>query len=168
MYRITKNGKPLDPKLYTIDEVNRFFSSNEDCLVLSFAGENGWFFRIKYSCRITTGNHCIIHARDDCKITTRDSCNIDTGFGCNITAGDQTVIRTYWDSVITGGEYCVVTRNDTNQVYILMKGQTMKLNSRDVEGYEVVKTIEIEGKKYNKKEIKKLLKQFNQLIKCTK
>jgi len=179
MYKITKNGKPLDPKLYTIDEANKAFISKEDCLVLDFAGEDGWVFRIKYNCTITTGDYCFIDAYGGCIITDGDRCTMDTGSGCNITAGDgctmdtgykchistghNAVIRAYADSAITGGENCAVIRNDTNEVIKLVAGQTIRLNSRDVEGYEVIEpieTIEIEVKKYNKEKIEKFLKNL--------
>jgi len=167
MYKITKDGVALDPKLYTIDEVNRFFSSNEDCLVLSFAGENGWFFRIKYSCRITTGNRCIIDAYSNCTITVGNRCIIDAWDGCNITTGNGCFIDACGDSTITGGEICVVIRRYTNEVIKLVAGQTIKLHDGyGVGGYEVIEpieTIEIGNLKFNKKEIEKLLKQFKQI-----
>ena len=55
-YSITKNGKPLDKKLYTIDEKTKTFSSNESGLVLDFSNEYGWAF--------DTGSNCVVVRRD--------------------------------------------------------------------------------------------------------
>jgi len=163
MYKITKNGVAVDPKLYMIDEANQTFTSSENDLVLDFAGEDSWIFRIKYGCTITTGNHCFIDAWDSCIITVGERCTIDSGSDCNITVGDQTSIRAHGNSVITGGENCVVTRNDTNEVIRLVAKQTIKLNSYMSEGYEVVKpieTIEIGGLKFNKEVVEDFLKNL--------
>jgi len=151
MYKITKDGVAVDPELYMIDEVNGTFASSENGLVIDFTGKNGWLFRTRNNCTVTTGVNCFI----------------DTGSNCNISTGDRTVIRAHWNSDITGGENCVVIRRDTNEVIMLIAGQTIKLNDHMTEGYEVVEpieTIEIGGLKFNKEEIEKLLKQFNQLI----
>jgi len=215
MYKITKDGVALDPKLYTIDEANRTFISEENGLVIDFAGKSDWLFRIRNYCTVTADNDCFIDARNGCNITTGDRavmrvcdnstitagdrctittkhnctittgerCTLDTGSGCNITTGDgctidadykchistshNAVIRAYAYSVITGGKNCVVIRRVTNEVIKLVAGQTIRLNGYDVEGYEVIKpieTIEIEGQKYNKKEVEDFLKNLKQLI----
>ena len=147
MYKITKNNKPLDPKLYTIDKVNQTFASEENGLVIDFTGEGGWIFRIKYGCTITAGHSCIITA----------------GNGCNITTGNNAVIRANWNSGITGGENCAVIRRDNNEVIMLVARQTIKLNDHMIEGYEVIKpieTIEIGGLKFNKEEVEDFLKNL--------
>lgn len=56
MYSITKNGKPLDKSLYTIDEETKTFSSNENGLVLDFSEEWGWTFRTGSGCIFRTGS----------------------------------------------------------------------------------------------------------------
>jgi len=108
MYKITKDGVALDPKLYTIDKVNKTFASKEDGLVIDFAGKNGWLFRIGYSCKITTGEDCFIDARGECIITTGDGCTIEAGRDCNITADHGCVIHTYLDCIICVGERCTI------------------------------------------------------------
>jgi len=179
MYKITKNGVALDPKLYTIDTVNHTFASSEDDLVLDFAGEGGWIFRIRHNCTVTAGNSCFIAAWGRCNITAGDDCTIDIGarcninagerctintsHGCNITAGNRTVVVTCENSTITGGEGCAVIKRDTNEVIKLVAGQTIRLKD-DYGVGEPIETIEIGNLKFNKKEVEKLLKQFNQLI----
>jgi len=166
MYKITKDGKPLARKLYRIDEANRTFISKEDGLTIDFAGENGWIFRIKYNCTITTGDHCFIAAYSYCNITAGDGCTIDTGSGCNITTNDNAVVVTCGDSTITSGEYCVVIRRYGNEVIKLVERQTIRLNGDMTGGYTIVKpieTIEIEGQKYNKKEVEEFLKNLKQI-----
>ena len=177
MYSITKNGVAVDPELYTIDEVNKTFASRENGLVIDFTGEGGWIFRINHNCTITTGDGCFINADFNCNITTGHNCFINTGSGCNIIANDgctidagytchistghNAVIRAYGNSDITSGENCVVIRHDTNEVIKLVERQTIRLNSRYIEGYEVIKpieTIEIGGLKFNKEEVTNLLK----------
>ena len=49
-YSITKNGKPLDKSLYSIDEKTKTFSSNESDLVLDFSNEYGWTFKTGILC----------------------------------------------------------------------------------------------------------------------
>jgi len=166
-YKITKNGVALDPKLYTIDEVNRTFISKEDGLTIDFAGENGWIFRIKYSCTISAGDGCFISAYSNCTITVGNRCIIDAWGGCNITTGENAVVVTSENSTITGGKNCVVIRRYTNEVIKLVERQTIRLNDYMTGGYTVVEpieTIEIEGKKYNKEEVEELLKTIKQII----
>jgi len=163
MYKITKNGKPLDPKLYTIDEANQAFISKENSLVIDFTGEDCWIFRIGDSCTITAGNHCTINTYSGCTITVGNRCIIDAWGGCNITTGENAVVVTSENSTITGGKNCVVIRRYTDEVIKLVERQTIKLNDHMTGGYEVVEpieTIEIGNLKFNKKEIEKLLKNL--------
>jgi len=182
MYKITKNGVALDPKLYTIDTVNHTFASSEDDLVLDFADEGVWIFRIRHNCTVTAGNSCFIAAWGRCNITAGDDCTIDigarcnintgerctidAGSGCDITTNDNAVVVTCGDSTITGGKDCVAIRRFRrygNDVIKLVAEQTIRLKD-DYGVGEPIETIEIGNLKFNKKEIEKLLKQFNQLI----
>jgi len=163
MYKITKDGVALDPKLYTIDKVNRTFTSEENGLVINFTGKSDWHFRIRNNCTVTAGDECFIDAWGDCTITTANRCTINTGSGCDITTGDYAVVVTCGNSTITGGENCVVIRRYTNEVIKLIAGQTIRLNGYRTEGYEVVKpieTIEIGGLKFNKEEVEDFLKNL--------
>jgi len=115
MYKITKDNKPLDPKLYTIDEANQAFISKENDLVIDFTGESGWIFRIRNNCTITTGNHCIIDAYSNCTITTGRSCFINTSHNCTITTEDYCSINTHQDCTITVSDRCTIdTGNGCN------------------------------------------------------
>jgi len=166
MYKITKDGKPLDRKLYRIDKANQTFASSENDLVIDFTGESDWHFRISSNCTVTAGDDCFIDAYGGCTITAGDRCNIDTSNDCNITTGDYAVVVTCGNSTITGGENCVVIRRFTDDVIKLVERQTIKLNDHMTGGYTIVKpieTIEIEGQKYNKKEVEDFLKNLKQI-----
>jgi len=162
MYSITKNCVALDPKLYTIDEANQTFASEENGLVIDFTGEDCWFFKIGDSCTITTGDHCTINTYSGCNITAGERCTINTSHGCNITTGDKAVVVTYGDSTITGGENCVLIRHYTSEVIKLVAGQTIKLNDHMTEGYTIVEPIET-TKEFNKRIVNHLenLKPIN-------
>ena len=73
-YSITKNGKPLDKKLYTIDEKTKTFSSNEDGLVLDFSDEYGWVFKTGYNCIFKTNSYCVFNTISDCIFDTGSYC----------------------------------------------------------------------------------------------
>ena len=57
-YSITQFGKELDKNLYTLDLDKKIFASNEDHLVLDFAGINGWNFKTGSDCTFNTGSDC--------------------------------------------------------------------------------------------------------------
>jgi len=163
MYKITKDGKPLDRKLYRIDKANQTFASSENDLVIDFTGESDWHFRISSNCTVTAGDDCFIDAYSNCTITVGDRCTMDTAPSCNITTGDYAVVVTCGNSTITGGKNCVVIRRFTDEVIKLVERQTIKLNDHMTGGYTVVEpieTIEIGNLKFNKKEIEKLLKNL--------
>jgi len=108
MYSITKNGVAADPKLYTIDEVNRTFISKEDCLVLDFAGEDDWIFRINGKCEIITGDYCTIDAGFRCNITTGHGAVIRVSDNSTITAGNNCFINTHGNCTITTEDGCII------------------------------------------------------------
>lgn len=62
-FNVTKNGKPLDPSLYTWDEKTKTFSTKESGLVLDF------------------------RSLDNCTFYTGNSCTFDTGYGCTFKTG---------------------------------------------------------------------------------
>lgn len=67
-FSVTKNGKPLDPSLYTWDEKTRTFSSTENGLVLDFAGVLGCTFKTGYDCTFNTESGCVIIRRDEFEV----------------------------------------------------------------------------------------------------
>ena len=81
-YSITKNGKPLDKKLYTFDEETKTFSSNENNLVLDFSDIEGCTFDTGFGCTFKTGFGCTFKTGFDCTFKTSYDCTFDTGSGC--------------------------------------------------------------------------------------
>lgn len=63
-FSVTKNGKPLDPSLYTWDETTRTFSSLENSLVLDFSKFKRCTFKTGYNCTFDTGSYCVLVRRD--------------------------------------------------------------------------------------------------------
>ena len=64
MYSITKNGRPLDKSLYTIDEDKKIFVTEESGLVLDFNSEYGWTFKTTSNCTFDTDSDCVVVRRD--------------------------------------------------------------------------------------------------------
>ena len=73
-YSITKNGKPLDKKLYTFDEETKTFSSNENNLVLDFSDIEGCTFDTGFGCTFKTGFGCTFKTGFDCTFKTSYDC----------------------------------------------------------------------------------------------
>ena len=113
-YSITKNGKPLDKKLYTIDEKTKTFSSNESGLVLDFSDEYGWVF----------------NTNSDCTFKTDSDCTFDTSYDCTFNTGYDCTFKTGFD--------CVVVRRDIFEVIKLKEGKKIKLNGYNIKGYKVL------------------------------
>ena len=86
-YSITKNGKPLDKSLYTIDEKTKTFSSNESDLVLDFSNEDEWTFKTGYRCTFSTGWDCTFDTEEGCTFKTDWDCTFRTGDGCTFHTG---------------------------------------------------------------------------------
>ena len=81
-YSITRHGIPLDPSLYIIDFVQKFFSTKEGGLVLDFSDQEGWTFVTGYYSTFTTGNKCTFETGDLCVFFTGERCTFKTGEGC--------------------------------------------------------------------------------------
>ena len=122
MYSVTKNGKPLDKSLYTINEKTKTFSSNESGLVLDFSDEYGWVFNTGSSCTFNTGSSCTFKTSFGCTFETKSDCTFKTGYSCTFKTGSG----------------CVVVRRDIFEVIKLKKGKKIKLNNWNVRGYKVL------------------------------
>jgi len=146
-YSITKNGKPLDKKLYTIDEKAKMFSTEESGLVLDFSGLGGWSFKTNWNCTFNTGS--------DCTFNTDSSCTFDTGSRCTFKTGSR----------------CVVIRRDIYEVIELKADVKIKLNGYIVKGYTVIEdekaeqkpTIKIGDLEFDKEEVEERLKDLKPL-----
>ena len=122
MYSITKNGKPLDEKLYTIDEKAKTFATAENGLVLDFRGEYGWTFK--------TGSYCTFTTSFGCTFTTGFDCTFDTDYGCTFNTGSSCTFKT--------GEKCVVVRRDVYEVIELDGTKKTRLRGLGVAGYTLI------------------------------
>ena len=113
-YSITKNGKPLDKSLYTIDEKTKTFSSNESDLVLDFSNEDEWTFHTGsnctfntgYGCTFKTGYRCTFSTGWDCTFDTEEGCTFNTGDGCTFHTGYRCTFSTGWDCTFSTGSFC--------------------------------------------------------------
>jgi hypothetical protein len=121
--RVLQNGKPLSLDKFEWDEKTNTFSSNEDYLVLDFAGVDNCTFKTSFYCTFDTGSYCTFKTGSDC--------TFDTGFGCTFEAEEN----------------CVVVRRDIYEVIELKSGQKIKLNECGIKGYQVVDEPTLSGKK---------------------
>jgi hypothetical protein len=97
-YSITKNGKELDPNLYTIDIKNKTFSSKENGLVLDFSNEDGWIFK--------TLNNCTFKTLDNCTFKTLSSCTFNTTYNCTFNTGSYCTFNTGYSCTFKTGYHC--------------------------------------------------------------
>jgi hypothetical protein len=119
-FSVTKNGKELDKNLYSWNEENRTFSSNEYRLVLDFSG---------------IGN-CTFNTRSNCTFNTGHGCTFNTGFGCTFKVGHGCTFNTGSNCTFKTGYDCVVVRKDIFEVIQLLNGENhIKLNGYEVKGY---------------------------------
>ena len=122
MYSITRNGKPLDKQLYTIDEEKKIFSSYENGLVLDFSDMYGWHFKTGFRCTFDTGSHCTFNTGYECTFDTGSDCTFKTGYECTFKTGYQ----------------CVVVRRDVYEVIELDGTKKIKLNQFQIKGYTII------------------------------
>ena len=137
-YSITKNGKPLDKKLYTIDEKTKTFSSNESGLVLDFSDEYGWVFDTSFDCTFKTGSYCTFKTGFDCTFDTGSGCTFETSFDCTFETSSDCTFDTGSSCIFNTGYKCVVVRRDIYEVIELEEGKKIKLNDYGVKGYKVL------------------------------
>jgi len=79
-FSVTKNGVELNKDLYTIDDKNRIFSSQENGLVLDFSSTSNYTFKVlhncdfktKHNCTFETGANCTFETKEDCVVIRRD------------------------------------------------------------------------------------------------
>ncbi len=96
--QVTKNGKPLDPELYTWDHENKTFYSEENGLVLGFEG--------MHNCTFDTGNNCDFDTGDNCTFDTGNWCIFNTGWNCTFDTGDNCTFDTTHDCTFNTGNDC--------------------------------------------------------------
>jgi hypothetical protein len=169
-FSVSKNGKVLDPRLYTWDENTKTFSTNEHRLVLDFTDVSGVTFKTGTSCTFYTGSHCTFKTGDDCTFKTGHDCTFNTGSYCTFNTGFKCTFNTDSDCTFktsyscafktnydcafnTGfnctfevGVNCCLIRYDIEGVTEIPPGKKIKLNGYGIAGYTVIEKI-IEEKK---------------------
>jgi hypothetical protein len=93
-FSVTKNGKVLDPSLYTWDEKVRTFFSNENGLVLDFTGVDGVTFKTSYNCTFNTGSFCAFNTSFNCTFNTGLGCAFITSHSCTFNTGSDCTFKT--------------------------------------------------------------------------
>ena len=146
-FSVTKNGKELDPSLYTWDESTKTFATDESGLVLDFSEmygvtfKTGDFcafktgdrcaFKTGRECTFKTGSNCAFYTGDNCAFYTWHSCAFKTGYGCTFDTGYGCIFKT--------GERCVIVRRDVYEVIEIEPNKKIKLNVFNVKGFEYIK-----------------------------
>ena len=116
-YSITKNGKPLDRSLYSIDEDTKTFSTEENGLVLDFNGLGGWTFKTYSNCTFNTNSYCTFNTYSDCTFNTGCNCNFKTGSHCNFKTGFACTFKTGSVCTFNTGYGCTFkTGSDCNLI----------------------------------------------------
>lgn len=168
-FSVTRNGKPLDPSLYTWDEKNKTFSTAASNLVLDFSSfamitfNTGAFctFKTGYGCEFTTDSYCTFTTGNTCNFKTGSDCTFKTGAFCTFKTGSSCTFTTSSDCTFTTGSKCVIIRRDIFEIGHPEENTTVKLNKHNVPGYTVIDhIISIDGK-----EIKLSHDSFNELKK---
>jgi len=95
-FSVTKNGKPLDPSLYTWDEKTATFSTNEDGLVLDFSNYSDCTFKTGWGCTFKTGSGCTFDTGSDCTFKTGWGCTFKTGSDCTFDTSSDCTFKTGW------------------------------------------------------------------------
>ena len=149
-FSVTKNGKPLDPSLYSWDKKTRAFSTTECELVLDFNNMNNITFNTGSGCTFKTGSDCTFKTGSYCTFDTGSCCTFDTSWDCTFKTGSHCTFKTGSDCTFKTGSYCVIVRRDVFEIIQPEPNVEIKLNQFDIKGFEVVnKThdIVIDGKK---------------------
>ena len=136
--RVLQNGKPLPLDKFEWDEKTKTFSSNEDGLVLDFAGISNCTFNTLGGCTFNTLGGCTFKTGDGCTFNTLGGCTFDTGWSCTFVTGDRCTFVTGWGCTFKTGEKCVVVRRDVYEVIELSEGKKIRLNEYGVKGYKVL------------------------------
>jgi hypothetical protein len=106
-FSVTKDGKVLDPSLYTWDENTKTFSTKENGLVLDFTGVNRVTFNTRSYCTFNTGDSCTFNTGYSCTFNAGFDCTFKTGSECIFNTGSCCVFNTYSDCTFNTDSYCI-------------------------------------------------------------
>lgn len=104
---VTKNGKPLNPSLYSWDEETRTFSTTENGLVLDFTGGHNCTFKTGSNCIFKTGHNCTFKTANNCTFETGSNCIFITGHNCKFKTSSNCIFKTSYDCEFLTGSDCV-------------------------------------------------------------
>jgi hypothetical protein len=173
-FSVTKDGKVLDPSLYTWDENTKTFSTDENRLVLDFTGIAGVIFNTGSCCTFNTSSNCTFKTSSDCTFLTSHYCtfktgssctfntdsyctfNTDsycvfiTGYSCAFNTGSHCAFNTGSNCTFEVGDNCSLIRSDVKGVTEIPTGKKIKLNDYGISGYTIIeekkKTPSCDGK----------------------
>jgi hypothetical protein len=151
--RVLKDGKPLDPNLYTWDAGTRTFSTKESGITFDFGGIDDCTFKTGGYCTFTTGGYCTFTTEYDCTFktgsnctfTTEYDCTFKTGGYCTFTTGGYCTFTTEYDCTFKTGGYCtfttgkrcVIVRHDLFNIIQPKAGDVIQLFPYEKEGHLV-------------------------------
>jgi uncharacterized cupin superfamily protein len=159
---IIRDGKVLDPSLYTWNENTKTFSTKEEGLVLDFTGVYRVTFNTGHSCTFLTGiactfntgsactfktdSYCTFNTGSDCTFrtgynctfNTGSSCTFKTGHSCTFNTGSSCSFKTGPSCTFEVGENCFVRRSDVKGVTEIPTNKKIKLNGSRISGYTVI------------------------------
>jgi hypothetical protein len=162
MFSVTKNGKVLDPSLYTWDEKTKTFFSIVDGLVLDFTDIDGVTFKTSDKCTFNTGSGCTFNTSFNCAFNTGwgcafitghsctfktsfgctfktgSSCTFDTGSSCTFNTGFDCIFKTGPKCTFIVRDNCFVTRLDVKGVTEIPPDKKIKLNDHGIAGYTII------------------------------
>jgi hypothetical protein len=160
--RVLQNGKPLPLDKFEWDEKTKTFSSNENDLVLDFAGIGNCTFNTGDGCTFKTGSictfktgsictfktgsictfdtgwYCTFKTGGNCTFDTGDGCTFDTGWNCTFNTGWYCTFDTGGNCTLKTGSECVVVRRDVYEIIEIPEGKKIRLNEYGVKGYKVL------------------------------
>ena len=168
--RVLQNGKPLDLRKFEWDEKTRTFSTNENSLVLDFAGidnctfdtgnnctfktDDNCTFDTGYNCTFDTGYRCIFKTGEGCTFKTGYRCTFDTGYNCTFDTGYRCIFKTCDGCTFdTGnnctfktGVRCVIINHNVFEVIQPKKGDIIQTCPYEIKGHLVNGVYSITGK----------------------
>lgn len=133
--RVSQYGKPLPLELFTWDETNRTFPSNEGDLVIDFTDVDGTTFRVGNFCHISAwhenkiyaGGNCTFwtgefnefHTGSYCTFNVHNKCKFYTGSFCTFNITDNCRIKTSGKCVVlVQAPFQIIQINDDEEIYI--------------------------------------------------
>lgn len=168
MLLVTRDGKILDPSLYTFE--NNIFTSDESYLTIScyvdgvtfntrshctFNAQSHCIFNTRSYCVFNTQSYCIFNTWNHCTFSTLSYCNFNTGSycnfktdaSCNFNTKSNCVFMVKFECAFKTASYCVLLyESDKTYREFLDDGYFIIKKSKgfipiEVELFEVMETM---------------------------